>query len=365
MNVEIDSKCCRTCLEPTADNFLFKNPELLKKLQFATSLRIIEGDGLPIYFCNSCKTNLEIAYQFRLQSIRSFKHLKNHINQIQNQFKDIIRSSSDIKIEKKDMVYLLNTGKDNVYEQKDSSAKRFPKIEATYFEEILESDHSSSNIDSKPLEVVRKSKKTNIITDEDATHIKTKGGVKVKKNTKPTSNTSNDDAFCENDGVEFSKCDICQKMFRKGNLKRHKQTHTDDRKFLCEICNKSFTQKSSLQRHHLIHTGEKPYKCETCGKCFSQSKTLKFHMALHGEDKTYNCSVCRYRFIKAENLANHMREKHSSANTDEVVLFVCQFCNKGFKSKYTLKVHKEKLHKGDIVFDMDWSDINDESDEAE
>jgi len=358
MDVEIDTKCCRTCLEATTDNFLFDSPELVKKLEFTTSLRIIEGDGLPIYFCNTCFKRLEVSYQFRLQSIRSYKHLKNHINQIHNQFKDIIKSKPTEKDIEKETINIAS--KTNfVLAEKQRSDHKDLKIEQLF----TDNEDPLCSETKKPIKNQKRRKKTTkIINEEQPVVVKavTRARSINKNEEKKTVTISNDDAFNENDGVEFAKCDICQKMFRKGNLKRHKQTHTGARKFDCVICNKSFTQKSSLQRHHLTHTGEKPYKCETCGKRFSQSNILKFHLTTHGTEKTYNCSICPYRFIKAENLANHIREKHSSGNSDEVTLYVCQFCNKGFKTKYSLKVHKDKLHKDDIVFDMDWSDIDNE-----
>ncbi|XP_055370789.1 myoneurin-like [Condylostylus longicornis] len=352
MNVEIDTKCCRTCLESTVDNYLVDNPELVKKIEFVTSLRISENDGLPIYFCNSCQKKLEISYQFRLQSIRAFKYLKNHINQIQNQFEKIIKKNP---ISKK--------------ESDNNSCQEEPDNDEIEYEEIkeLKIENQEDPLDSVEKPKSSKAKKKKINTTSFKKKQSNKNSSKTNEDFKEINvhKINNDDIFNENNGIEYSKCDICQKMFRKGNLKRHKETHSGDRKFTCQLCNKSFTQKSSLQRHHLTHTGERPFKCDVCDKRFSQSNILKFHMTLHGKEKTYNCSICPYRFIRPENLANHMREKHSSGNGDEVILFVCQFCNKGFKSKHSLKVHKEKLHKDDIVFDMDWSDINDDdSDDA-
>lgn len=46
------------------------------------------------------------------------------------------------------------------------------------------------------------------------------------------------------------------------SLRRHMRIHTGDKRFVCDICNKGFTQSHHLQNHTLVHTGDKPFTCE-------------------------------------------------------------------------------------------------------
>lgn len=101
-------------------------------------------------------------------------------------------------------------------------------------------------------------------------------------------------------------CSVCNRGFpRLSQLEEHKATHQLFKPFRCLECGKSFTQKTRLKTHQSVHTGERPFSCKICGKMFSRQDNCLRHERFHSGLKPYSCGQCGKSFTVLGNLKMH------------------------------------------------------------
>ena len=111
-------------------------------------------------------------------------------------------------------------------------------------------------------------------------------------------------------------CDLCGKLFKhKGNVKEHKTlVHGASEAVECEVCKKVFNNQRYLNSHMRIHTNPESLKrkCEMCDKMIFKGN-LKMHVkSVHLEEETteiVECNICnakikRYNEIR-DIVSNH------------------------------------------------------------
>ncbi|GJQ69252.1 hypothetical protein Trydic_g6396 [Trypoxylus dichotomus] len=176
-------------------------------------------------------------------------------------------------------------------------------------------------------------------------------------------------------GIKPFKCNICEKAFlTKQKHDEHKNIHTGDTPIKCNMCDETFRRHSNLvqhrNRHHFnMKRKMKDYVC-FCGEIFHSKRKLAWHKEIH-DPKPKACSHCSEKFIHMSSLTRHIRRAHNerflpnkervSENVEcpickgvylrsylEVHIrnhsghkpFNCLICNKGFTTKWNLKLHK-------------------------
>lgn len=132
-------------------------------------------------------------------------------------------------------------------------------------------------------------------------------------------------------------CEICDKQFsQKKNLnnqiRSHSKNKTSDKfnsevkKHKCHLCGTAFAKITDLTQHASTHVGdrEKSHKCEICSKSFAQSGHLKQHLLIHTGEKPHVCTECQKPFLLKQSLTRHFKI-HTGIKPHK-----CQMCPKAF-----------------------------------
>lgn len=134
-------------------------------------------------------------------------------------------------------------------------------------------------------------------------------------------------------------CFFCPKYVKKyRSYTRHLESHSQKR-FTCDLCLRSFTQKITLAQHLNCHSNLKSYKCEACGKDFKQNSSLFKHRKQKHSGDLPSCSECQKTFVNNETLLQHMKSKH-----DREKDISCLDCSKVFASRSALIYHRNSHH---------------------
>ena len=69
------------------------------------------------------------------------------------------------------------------------------------------------------------------------------------------------------------------------NLFQTDERHHSNTKFKCRVCSKYLSSKHCLKEHTYTHTNERPYSCEGCDKLFKHASQLSIHKKMHREQQ--------------------------------------------------------------------------------
>ena len=177
-------------------------------------------------------------------------------------------------------------------------------------------------------------------------------------------------------------CEKCGKMFRTDRgIKEHLKTHEEGyvkpqypceicgttvstpyvlkmhidkvhmginpKNFLCDFCGRAFVNRHVLTEHRNTHTGDTPFKCEMCGAAFTYTGGLRIHKRrVHGigKQRSYECKICFKAYKCSGGLRVHM-EQHS----DRGPRFRCDTCGRAFYQKGAMQRHM-RTHTGERPF---------------
>ena len=91
-----------------------------------------------------------------------------------------------------------------------------------------------------------------------------------------------------------------------GHVERMSQPwkETPAKPFVCEICNRSFTNRKYLQTHvrEIHNTPAEPFICDICNRSYAVRRYLKSHIHRVHKSMPYECDNCRTIFSNEDHL---------------------------------------------------------------
>lgn len=192
--------------------------------------------------------------------------------------------------------------------------------------------------------------------------------------------------------MELYACQQCNfKTPVLGRLNNtHMKIHSDEKNFICAICNKAFKNNKQLRNHRRTHReiqqiqqsawlhSEFPVKCVKCDFKFANQKFLKAHMeSRHGTseiDGRMKCSLCgmlfKTRYLLQSHMAKHSDEKrfkcsycdfscndhnsmrrHKMRHNSEGHMYRCSYCDYTSIQSTTYRRHLERMH-ADVALNL-------------
>lgn len=146
----------------------------------------------------------------------------------------------------------------------------------------------------------------------------------------------------KNKNVHF-RCKLCKKVlslkkFCQYHLKKHKLKN----RYLCEICGQRYTKLSNFKAHIKTHRNTvivpklTPFVCNSCNKTFRTNSNLKEHSNYCSGALPFTCKHvdCEKKFPTVTKLKNHVKLKH-----DKKFSSICSICNIGFVKMSSYKAH--------------------------
>ena len=92
------------------------------------------------------------------------------------------------------------------------------------------------------------------------------------------------------------KCNVCCRSFPfQSELNSHQAVHSEEKNFKCSYprCQGEYKTKEEYNRHYKTHRpSSEHHQCPVCKKVFTKKKYLREHKQAHTGELQFNCDIC-------------------------------------------------------------------------
>lgn len=122
----------------------------------------------------------------------------------------------------------------------------------------------------------------------------------------------------------LNRCKLCNLHFSTSRQLFHHQQlkHPRMKSHQCKYCGRFFARTTVLTEHIRTHTGKKPFVCNVCNKAFSQMTNLKRHQKIY-DRKSITCRYCKAVFTDYALLLKHMQSHGKSQEKNSQEFQIC------------------------------------------
>jgi len=136
-------------------------------------------------------------------------------------------------------------------------------------------------------------------------------------------------------------CRKCGKRLSASAMALHKKSHSKDRPYKCENCEKRYKLRAHLQRHvQLCYNKPMKYKCRYCEARFRtfSPELVRHERTEHLNIKPAQCPICKHNWTDTRNMRRHLR-MHTQEKPHK-----CSICNKAFTRRDNRDTHEANIH---------------------
>ncbi|ERK09486.1 putative insecticidal toxin complex [Pantoea sp. AS-PWVM4] len=137
------------------------------------------------------------------------------------------------------------------------------------------------------------------------------------------------------------RCPTCRQVFKSQYLYTKHKNQENNTPIICSQCGIHVYHARDMNSHMHIHSEDKPHICQNddCRQAFKRRFELAAHIKKHNPERKYICELCNKTFKNAGTLNGHRSRIHNNKQR-----FHCDLCPASFTMESKLGTHKLIVH---------------------